>query len=73
MIKSMDLSMPQGSLTLIIDDTGAYFRVPIACINDPIRYSVDKPMDKMKSKDQPKEVILNVWFNMVPLFFNIGA
>ena len=35
MIKASGLQLPQDSLTTAIDEGGVYYRVPIACINDP--------------------------------------
>ncbi len=32
------LQIPQGSLTLVIDDSGVYYRVPICCINKPLAH-----------------------------------
>ena len=50
--------MPQNSLTCIIDKDGAYYRIPIACINPPIKYKVDKALDALRSKEKPKEKII---------------
>lgn len=36
-----ELQMPQNSLTLCIDESGVYYRVPICIINDPINYDID--------------------------------
>jgi hypothetical protein len=55
--------MPQNSLTLVIDENGVYYRVPISCINDPINYSVNYQDQKMKKKEAPKEFHFKV-----PLF-----
>lgn len=41
LIEAADLTMPQASLTTCIDQAGVYYRVPIACINDPITYDKD--------------------------------
>mmetsp|Transcript_4569 Transcript_4569/g.6924 ORF Transcript_4569/g.6924 Transcript_4569/m.6924 type:complete len:120 (+) Transcript_4569:479-838(+) len=48
--------MPQNSLTLCIDETGIYYRVPICLINDPISYDADYQAQKLKNKKQPDEV-----------------
>lgn len=47
--------MPQNSLTLCIDDTGVYYRVPICVINDPISYDADFQAQKLKNKKAPEE------------------
>lgn len=47
--------MPQNSLTLCIDETGVYYRVPICLINDPIGYDADYQAQKLKSKKAPDE------------------
>ena len=50
LILAADLQMPQNSLTLCIDETGVYYRVPICLINDPIGYDADFQAQKLKSK-----------------------
>ena len=35
MIGAAELTLPQNSLTTTIDENGVYYRIPIACINDP--------------------------------------
>jgi hypothetical protein len=47
--------MPQNNLTLIIDEQGVYYRIPICMINDPIQYDQDFQQEKLKQKDVPKE------------------
>lgn len=41
LILATGLTMPQNSLTLVIDENGVYYRVPISCINEPLNYSVN--------------------------------
>jgi len=41
LILAAGLTMPQNSLTLVIDENGVYYRVPISCINEPSNYSVN--------------------------------
>ena len=48
--------MPQNSLTLCVDDTGVYYRVPICVINEPIGYDADFQLQKLKNKKAPAEV-----------------
>ena len=49
-IESADLHLKDGSLTQITDATGQwYYRVPISCINEPLRYV---PGDEVADKDQ---------------------
>lgn len=55
LILAADLQMPQNSLTLCIDETGVYYRVPICVINDPISYDADYQTQKLKSKAEPDE------------------
>jgi hypothetical protein len=52
--------MPQNSLTLVIDENGVYYRVPICCINEPTAYGVQGADTKMKSKPVPKEQFFDV-------------
>jgi hypothetical protein len=60
MIEAAELQMPEKCLTTVIDTTGVYYRVPIACINDPDNYGVNKQMDEMKQKVAPDQKQLNV-------------
>lgn len=43
-------------MTLCIDETGVYYRVPICLINDPINYDADFQTQKLKSKAAPAEM-----------------
>ena len=52
--------MPANSLTMLIDETGIYYRVPICLINDPIGYDADYVATKLKNKEQPKSKILKL-------------
>lgn len=47
--------MPENCLTTVIDATGVYYRVPIACINDPDNYDVNKQLDEIRQKKAPTE------------------
>lgn len=42
LVGAAELTLPQNSLTTAIDLAGNYYRVPIACINDPNNYNVNK-------------------------------
>ena len=48
--------MPQNSLTTCIDQAGVYYRVPIACINDPINYEQNYQMKQLQEKVKPSEL-----------------
>lgn len=52
--------MPQNSLTLVIDEQGVYYRVPICVINDPMNFNADFLNEKLKSKKAPNEKIVKV-------------
>jgi len=54
------LVMPQNSLTLVIDENGVYYRVPICCINEPLNFSVNFQDEKLKGKSKPPEKLYNV-------------
>lgn len=41
-------------MTLCIDETGVYYRVPICLINDPISYDADYQAQKLKNKSAPE-------------------
>jgi Ubiquitin-binding domain len=60
LILAAGLQMPQNSLTLIIDENGVYYRVPLCCINDPVNYSVNFIDQKIKEKPKPPQKNLNV-------------
>ena len=56
--------MPQNSLTLVVDETGLYYRVPICMINDPMNYDADFVNEKLKLKQRPsQEITVNVGKN----------
>ena len=52
--------MPQNSLTLLIDETGIYYRVPICLINDPIGYDADYVATKLKNKARPDSKMMKL-------------
>ena len=60
LVLAADLTMPQNSLTLCIDETGVYYRVPICLINDPITYDADFIAQKLKSKTAPAELTMSL-------------
>ena len=53
LIEAAELTMPQNSLTTCVDHSGVYYRVPIACINDPVRYDANESLKNMKEKKKP--------------------
>ena len=60
LISASGLQLPQDSLTTAIDQAGVYYRVPIACINDPEKYNQNAILDAMQAKQAPKEKTINV-------------
>jgi len=58
-LEAAGVTVPQKSLTLIIDEQGIYYRIPIACINDPAEYSFDPQAKKRAEKEAPVEIMLN--------------
>ena len=60
LILAAGLQMPQNSLTLVIDENGVYYRVPICCISEPLNYSVNYQDQKLKNKAKPAEKQFNV-------------
>ncbi|CDW87679.1 UNKNOWN [Stylonychia lemnae] len=60
LILAAGLTMPQNSLTLVIDENGVYYRVPLCCINEPMNYSVNSQDEKLKEKEKPPEILYNV-------------
>ena len=51
LIEAAELQMPQQSLTTCIDQAGVYYRVPIACINDPVNYDQNYQDQQMRKKE----------------------
>ena len=60
MLKACNMKIPQGSLTLIIDENGLYYRLPIAMLNDPEKYEVDVAKEKLEKKAKPSEVAMKL-------------
>ena len=52
--------MPQNSLTLVVDESGMYYRVPICMINEPENFNADFVTQKLFEKAAPKEAKINV-------------
>jgi len=46
----------------VIDQAGIYYRIPIACINDPFTYNKNNQLDELKTKKIPNEKTLKVRF-----------
>ena len=63
MIEASDLKISNESMTLVIDQTGIYYRVPIACINDPSKFVENQQNVAIKSKKRPDEKIIPVTFS----------
>lgn len=55
MIECADLKISNESMTLVIDQTGIYYRVPIACINDPSKFVEKQEVVEMRSKKRPAD------------------
>lgn len=53
LISASGLQLPQDSLTTAIDQAGVYYRVPIACINDPDSYEQNHLLKTMQEKKAP--------------------
>ena len=56
LILAADLTMPQNSISFCIDQAGVYYRIPIACINDPVNYERDYINKSLKEKAKPEQV-----------------
>ena len=52
--------MPNNSLTLLIDETGFYYRIPICLINDPITYDADYAAEKLRAKATPETKLITL-------------
>ena len=60
-------------MTLVIDEGGVYYRVPISCINEPLNYSVNVSDQKLKSKIVPAEKMFNVRDDLIIEPINIDV
>jgi hypothetical protein len=52
-------------LTAVIDENGVYYRIPIACINEPIAYNKNEELQLLKNKSVANETKLNVIISYV--------
>ena len=52
--------MPQNSLTLVIDEQGVYYRIPICVINDPMNFNADYVTEQLKNKKAPTSQQISV-------------
>ena len=58
LVEASGLQIKSGSLTLVTDETGQFpYRVPISCINEPLRYVV-KSSQEVVEEDKPEEETL---------------
>jgi hypothetical protein len=60
LILASGMQMPQNSLTLVIDEQGVYYRVPICVINDPLNFNADFLTEKLREKKAPAEQMIRV-------------
>lgn len=60
LVMAAGLDMPNNSLTLLIDETGIYYRVPICLINDPISYDRDYNAQKLANKARPDTITIEL-------------
>lgn len=44
----------------MIDQAGIYYRIPIACINDPFNYNKNTQLEELLAKKIPNEAMLKV-------------
>ena len=60
LILAAGLQMPQNSLTLVVDEQGMYYRLPLCVINEPLNFNADHLAKKLVDKQAPKEYIFKV-------------
>lgn len=60
LVLAAGLQMPQNSLTLVIDEQGIYYRIPICVINDPLNFNADYVTEQLKNKKAPTPRLVNV-------------
>lgn len=67
LILAADLTMPQNSISFCIDQAGVYYRIPIACINDPVNYEKDYQNKILQEKKRPDEKnVVGLKIRMLP-------
>jgi hypothetical protein len=54
----------------VIDQAGIYYRVPIACINNPQNYNKNNQLDELKQKKSVKSYSIKV--SSVELIVRVG-
>jgi len=50
MIEASDLKISNESMTLVIDQTGIYYRIPIACISEPSKFVEKQEVVNIRNK-----------------------
>jgi len=60
MIEASDLKISNESMTLVIDQTGIYYRIPIACISEPAKFVEKQEVVDIRNKKKPDEKAFNV-------------
>lgn len=68
MIEASELKISNESMTLVIDQTGIYYRVPIACINEPSKFVENSQAVAIREKVKPSEKVLAVSLKPLILF-----
>ena len=60
MLEASELKISNESMTLVIDQTGIYYRIPIACINEPAKFVENEQTVTIRNKKRPEEVTFPV-------------
>lgn len=54
MITAANLSTVGNSITAVYDQSGTCYRIPIACVNNPLNYDQDDVIKNLKDKPIPE-------------------
>ena len=54
-VEGAGIILENDQLKFCYDSTGASYKTPIACINEPTSYGVDKEEERLKVRDEPVE------------------
>ena len=56
-METYGLILEQESLKFLYDPTGASYKTPIACINEPVNYGEDIEVERLKKASEPEECV----------------
>ena len=55
-LEDYEITMERGKITFVYDQKGASYKTPIAVINEPVGYGVDKEEMRLSQHIKPPEI-----------------